>query len=534
MKLRASYRQAGASRYREVGGAWDVPTLDHLLTGRHSPRATAVVDGSTRLDGAAFESAVSSVAGSLRARGIRSGDVVAWQLPNWWESIVLFRACWRIGAVAAPIHHQVGRTEVEAMVATLEPAMAFAATGQALLERDGTIGVRGDGGGFAEFLDGRPMSESGGRGAAVAVVLFTTGSTGRPKAVLHSDRGLAYKARTMVASHGLDARDAALMPAPLAHVSGLLNAVLVPGAAGMPVVLMDKWSPDQGVRLVSDEAVSFMIGPPTQFLGMMEVPGVEEKVDSLRLVSCGGMGVTPEFIDEARRRLRSVVKRTYGSTEAPTITTSRSGDSTERARDTDGRPVGDAEVRVVDPATDRNLMPGLQGEVLLRGPELFVGYGEAQQTRVAVRRGWFATGDLGVLDDDGWLTIVGRLKDVIIRAGENIASAEVERVLEQHPSVRQAVVVGCPDERLGERVAAFVVADNGLDVDECRRWFATRGVARFKTPELVVHLESIPLLGLGKPDRGSLRSQAAALSQAGPEAGTKTGSLVGSTEGEGR
>ena len=213
------------------------------------------------------------------------------------------------------------------------------------------------------------------------------------------------------------------------------------------------------------------------------------------------MGVTPEFIDAARVGLGATVKRTYGSTEAPTVTTCSWQDEMDKARDTDGHSVGDAEIKVVDPATDRPRPPGEPGEVLVRGPELFVGYGERAQTDESVRRGWFATGDLGTLDAEGWLTIVGRLKELIIRGGENIASAEVERVLEQHPGVRQAVVVGCPDRRLGERVAAFVVGDPAIDVDECRRWFAGQGVARFKTPEVVVHLEEIPLLGVGKPNR---------------------------------
>jgi acyl-CoA synthetase (AMP-forming)/AMP-acid ligase II len=343
------------------------------------------------------------------------------------------------------------------------------------------------------------------------VALFTSGSTGRPKAVLHTHRGLAYKARSMTAAHGLSAADVALMPSPLAHVSGLLNAVLVPGAAAMAVVLMEKWDPERGVDLAGEHGVSFMIGPPTLFVGMMDVPGYRAQVACLRLVSCGSMGVTPEFIDAAREGLGAMVKRTYGSTEAPTVTTSSWQDSADKARDTDGHSVGEAEIRVVQPGTGRSLGSGQRGEVVVRGPELFVGYGHDAQTREAVRRGWFATGDLGTLDGDGWLTIVGRLKELIIRGGENIASAEVERVLELHPDVRQAVVVGCPDRRLGERVAAFVVGSDRVDVDECRRWFADQGVARFKTPEVVVHVDEIPLLGVGKPNRPVLRERAAAL-----------------------
>jgi cyclohexanecarboxylate-CoA ligase len=518
VRLRATYRQPRAATYRQPGGAWDVPTLDALLSGTHAANADAVVDGGHTLTGAELERAVAAVAGGLAARGVGHGDVVAWQLPNWWESVVLFRACWRRGAVAAPIHDRVGSSEVARMVEALGASVTLAGPDSPLVEYPGTLGVRltGGGGSFEELLGARPVGpRRTGKGADVAVVLFTSGSTGDPKAVLHSMRGLAYKARSMVAAHGLTGSDAALMPSPLAHVSGLLNSVLVPGTAGMPVVLMERWDPELGVRLAAEHRVSFMIGPPTLFLGMLDLGRVRERVPSLRVVSCGGMGVTPEFVDRARAGLGAQVKRTYGSTEAPTITTSTPTDPPERARDTDGRSVGAGEIRVVEPGTNRARRAGRPGEVLLRGPELFVGYGDEDQTRSALRRGWFATGDLGVVDHDGWLTIVGRLKDVIIRSGENIAAAEVERVLEVHPSVRQAVAVGVPDDRVGERVAAVVVGDGSLDVEECRRWFADQGVARFKTPELVVHVEEIPLLGLGKPDRAALRSHVLAAARAG-------------------
>ena len=515
MRLRPTYRQADATRYRRPGGAWDVPTLDQLLSSPRPANGSAIVDGDVRLDAGTVERLVAAVSAGLRARGVRRGDVVTWQLPNWWEAIVLFRACWRCGAVAAPIHHQVGPAEVAPMLDSLDPVVSLASTGMPLAERKGTIGVRNGDPRFDDLVTARPLPSPLGRGADVAVVLFTTGSTGHPKAVLHSNRGLAYKALSMTTAHGLSSTDSALMPSPLAHVSGLLNAVLVPGTAAMPVVLMEKWDPERGVRLVGEHAVSFMIGPPTLFLGMMDVAGSRAHLKSLRVVSCGGMGVTPEFIDAARREFGATVKRTYGSTEAPTITTCTAGDGADKARDTDGHSVGDAVIRVVDPVSNRSVPAGERGEVLLRGPELFVGYADEGQTKDAVRQGWFATGDLGTLDGEGWLTIVGRVKDLIIRAGENIASAEVERLLELHPGVRQAVVVGCPDQRVGERVAAFIVGDRHLDVEECQRWFAAQGVARFKTPELVVHLEEIPLLGIGKPDRPALRARVAALAPAG-------------------
>ncbi len=203
------------------------------------------------------------------------------------------------------------------------------------------------------------------------------------------------------------------------------------------------------------------------------------------------------------------MKRTYGSTEAPTITTSTPGDSATRARETDGRATGAARLRVSDPATGRERPPGEIGELWLRGPELFAGYADAEQTRASISRGWFRTGDLATVDDDGWLTIVGRIKDIIIRGGENIAAAEVEGILEAHPDVRAAVAVGQPDDRLGERVCAFVVASHPFDLETCRAWFAEQGVARFKTPERVVQLDELPLLAAGKADRAALKARAA-------------------------
>jgi cyclohexanecarboxylate-CoA ligase len=223
-----------------------------------------------------------------------------------------------------------------------------------------------------------------------------------------------------------------------------------------------------------------MVGPPTFFLSMMEVPAFSTaRVASMRLISSGGAGVSPAFIDDAARAFGARVKRTYGSTEAPTVIT-------------DGRPIGPVELRLAH-----------DGELLVRGAEVCVGYLDAEQTREAFTPdGWFRTGDLATITE-GVVDIVGRKKDVIIRGGENISVAEVEDVLAAHPDVRRAVAVGVPDARLGERVCAFVVGT--LDLDACRSWFAERGVAKFKTPEAVVVVDEIPLLATGKPDREALR-----------------------------
>jgi cyclohexanecarboxylate-CoA ligase len=236
------------------------------------------------------------------------------------------------------------------------------------------------------------------------------------------------------------------------------------------------------------------------------------RVASMRLISTGGASVSPAFVDATSEAFDCRVKRTYGSTEAPTVTTSGPDDPPSRARDSDGRCVGEAELSVRDPDTGRRLAPGAVGELWIRGPELFVGYADPAATaRVLARGGWYRSGDLGAVDDDGWLVVAGRLSDIIIRAGENISASEVEAVLEAHPAVRHAVAVGVPDEALGERVAAFVESTAPFDLEACRAWFAERGITRFKTPEVVVRLDALPVLAAGKPDRAALRARAVAL-----------------------
>jgi cyclohexanecarboxylate-CoA ligase len=479
-----THRHTRGAWYRRPGGPWQQPTLDRLL-GAVRPRDDLVVDGPVRLSTVQVNHLAARVAGGLRAAGVRRRDVVAWQLSNRWEAVVLFRACWRLGAVAAPIHHLAGPVEVDAMLAQVGPKVVV------------------DAAALPELLAAPPLP-AGVRPAQptdVAVVLFTSGSSGTPKAVIHTHRGLAWKATLMASVHGLRRKDAVLIPAPMAHISGLLNGVLVSGVAGMRTVVQGKWDPEAALGLIEAEKVSFMIGPPTFFHGLRGAAGFSPKaVKSLRLISCGGAGVTPDFVADTADALDARVKRTYGSTEAPTVTTAHDGDSKKLARLTDGRAVGDIELRL-DPST---------AELLVRGPELFAGYVSAEATAAAFARGgWFRTGDRATIDDGGWLTITGRLKDVVIRGGENIAVAEVEGHCEAHPAVHQAVAVGYPDERLGERVGVAVVLGPGVpasefDLSAVQGWFEVRGVARYKTPERIVVLDALPTLPAGKPDRRRL------------------------------
>ncbi|MDQ1433367.1 MAG: cyclohexanecarboxylate-CoA ligase [Actinomycetota bacterium] len=439
-----------ASHYRRPGGPWDIPSLDALLT---------------RVTGMSLADRVARVAGGLRASGVEAGDAVAWQSANRDEIAVLYRACWRIGAVAAPVHHLMGPSDVAGVLDAVQPVFVV------------------------EDLDalpsGDPVEEPWTDASSLAAVLFTSGSSGTPKGVLHTQATLGFKAVQMRTAHGLGPDDCVLMPAPGAHISGLLNGVTLPGVVPFPTVFMARWDPEAALALIERERVTFMVGPPTFFVSMMQAPGFSrERVASLRLISSGGAGVGDAFVAEAADAFGARVKRTYGSTEVPTIIT-------------DGHTIGEVEVRVDD-----------NGELLARGPEVCVGYLGAEQTAEAfTAEGWFRTGDLAAIDGTGAIEIVGRLKDVIIRGGENISTAEVENVLEAHPGVRHAVAVGAADPVMGERVVAFVEGAADFDLAACRAWFVERGIAKYKTPERVIVVDALPLLPTGKPDRTALRAR---------------------------
>lgn len=493
---------------------------------------TCLVDGDVRLTATELTDRVQRLAGGLASVGVSTGSAVAFQLPNWWETVACYRACWRLGAVAVPIHHLAAEADVDRALDLVAVDVLIAAAGSPTAGRRDRHGraahvVRPEPGStlgettaFEHLLSADPVTTITASPTDPAVVLFTSGSTGGPKGVVHTHRALAYKARSLLGIHGLDHRDTVLMPAPMAHISGLSNAVMQAGAGGMCSVLMAKWSPDAALDLIAAEGVTVMTGPPTFFQTMMSASTFSsERVATLRLISCGGAGVTPAFVEAASAAFGAVVKRTYGSTEAPVATTWRMGDPPEMSGAADGRAAGEIELRVVDATSGLDRPDGESGELWLRGPELFVGYTDPARTAEAIADGdWFRTGDLATLEEESdgnrWVRIVGRIKDIIIRGGENISAAEVEALLEAHPLVHQAVAVGYPDERLGERVCAYIVLaqapDAAFDLDECRRWFESRGATKFTWPERVEVIGEMPVLASsGKVDRAALRALAA-------------------------
>ena len=316
--------------------------------------------------------------------------------------------------------------------------------------------------------DGNPLPEGADAADArvsvddPALILWTSGTTSDPKGVVHTHQSLRVEADTIAAAHEMQPGESLLLPMPVTHVAGLTYGILLPVTSAITTVLMDVWEPGRALELVEQEHVAVMISTPVFMRTMIDHPSFERtERDSVRMFSLGGAGVAPAMVREGAAAFGCWCKRTYGSTEYPTLTTGRFGDTLERDSTTDGPLIGAAELRIVDPKTLADVPAGTPGELLARGPEMFVGYLDpALDADAFVDGGWFRTGDLAVYDGE-YLTIVDRLKDIIIRGGENISAQEVEALLVTHPAVADAACVAMPDPVMGEKVCAYVIPAPG-------------------------------------------------------------------------
>jgi cyclohexanecarboxylate-CoA ligase len=286
--------------------------------------------------------------------------------------------------------------------------------------------------------------------------------------------------------------------------------VLTPFVLGTSTVLMDRWEPARALGLIEVERATFQTGPPTFLQTLASDPrAATADLSSFRLFSTGGANIPTDAARAAAARLGCALKRAYGSTEVPTLTAT-SMDDDERARtETDGRAIGGAEVRIVK--TDGTDAPtGGEGEIWGRAPEMFIGYRDpAFDQTTMTADGWFRTGDLGVLDADGFLRVTGRLKDIIIRGGENISAQEIEDLLASHPALTDVAIIGEPDERLGERVCAVVVVAEGatMALADAVDYLRAHSIATHKLPERLEVVPSLPKTASGKVAKGELRKR---------------------------
>jgi len=524
--------QVLTGRYVDSGW-WRDDTVGHMLAGAigDRPDLTVKIRSAVRPWTGTYADVLGAalhMAGALRARGIGAGDVVAFQLPNWIEAAVSFWAAALLGAVVTPIVHFYGPKEV-AYILRRTSVRAFITADRfghqdylAALEdvRGGApslelVAVVGDGPvpdwavPFDQLLDDEPITAP----AVVdpsspALVAYTSGTTADPKGVVHSHRTIGFEIRQLAAMQA--GNPPLLVGAPVGHAIGMLSGLLLPVWKGDPINLIDVWNPGAVLAAMLEDHVASGSGATYFLTSLLDHPDCTP--EHLKLMSRIGLGGSPvpAAVTERMAALGISAIRSYGSTEHPSSTGSRHEEPEAKRHYTDGRPLLGVELRLVD-EDGHEVTTGQRGEILSRGPDCCIGYTEPTLTASNFdAEGWFATGDIGVLDEDGYLTIVDRKKDIIIRGGENISALEVEEILMHIPGVAEVAVVAAPDERLGERVCAFVrLTENSdpVDLADVRVQLEAVGLARQKWPEELRLVHELPRTPSGKVKKFVLRDQ---------------------------
>jgi acyl-CoA synthetase (AMP-forming)/AMP-acid ligase II len=340
----------------------------------------------------------------------------------------------------------------------------------------------------------------------IKLVMYTSGTTGPAKGVLHSHATLPVAVERAFRNWSVGKGDCILMPSPVTHATGYCVGLELPFSIGTTTLLMERWDAASAAELIRVYGVKATVGATPLLQELLDHTSPDDPLP-LQVFACGGASVPPDLIRRADREIRGFACRVYGASEAPLVTGGRTAaDSESIGADTDGR-INGYEVRIVDPE-GRDLAIGLAGEILVRGDGLFLGYTRHEATREAFTDdGWFRTGDLGVLDADDTITITGRSKDLIIRGGENISAKEIEDVLQAHPAIVEAAVVSAPHLRMGETVAAYLRTrgDQCPSPAELVEFVTRAGLARQKCPEHVRRLDEFPRTASGKIRKDVLR-----------------------------
>jgi acyl-CoA synthetase (AMP-forming)/AMP-acid ligase II len=484
-----------------------------------------LIDGDRRIDCQTLFAHASALAQAMLARA-PGGSAVSFMLPNWHEAAVIYLAATLAGMVVNPILPSLRDRELVFILKDVQSRLIFVPSSlrqqdyAAMLSRvtaqldspPEVVVLRGNAGPHTSYESMIQLENSGNElpalnPDAVRMVLYTSGTTGRPKGVLHSHNSI-HALICQIRDHWLVERgDKFLVPSPIAHIGGSIYAFECPLLLGTTAVLMDRWNADDAVKLVDTEGCTHMAGA-TPFLEQMLAAArlAETRLPTLKLFVCGGASVPPSLIRNAAAYFeRAVVTRVYGSTEVPVTTVGATGrDDAAHAADTDGRP-GLAEIKLVD----HTAAPAGAGEICARGPQMLVGYLHPEDDTDAFDSGgYFKTGDLARWVDDEYLVVTGRAKDIIIRNGENISPKEVEDVLIGHPDIAEVAIVGLSDPRTGERACAVIVPRRppGPDVASLRGFLDSRGMATFKVPEQVVIWDALPKNDAGKVLKHQIRA----------------------------
>ncbi len=488
----------------------------------HPGSRTAIVSGSDRVSYDQLRTEIAATRGVLLGLGLEPGDRVAILCGTNTRFVRAWYAVVGAGMVAVPLNPSAPAAEIQrelsvvnakaviAGPAGVTPLESLDRTAVASLEHclaptgavlEGAVDLD------AAVAQAEPVPIVDRDDEQLATLLFTSGTAGSPKAAMLTHGNLASNIRQVLARPEQVARpdDVSVCVVPLFHVLGLNSILNLSLWVGSTLVLVERFDPMSMVELIVEEQVSTMAGPPTMWSALTQLEDVDERAfSSIRLAASGAAAIADRVVEEAQTRFGIRIYEGYGLTEAsPTVTLAT---GTDAPIGSIGKPIPGLEVRLVD--SDGDVFVGDPGELLVRGPNVFRGYlGDPVATaRVIDENGWLHTGDIAVVDDDGYLYLVDRAKDLVIVSGFNVFPAEVERVLVTHPAVREAGVVGQPHPHSGETVKAFVVAEDGhiVEEDELVAWCANE-LARYKCPTKIDLVDEIPRGMGGKVLRRELR-----------------------------
>lgn len=525
-----------------ANGCWSAETFSELLARQAAAWGdkTFITDGSTAYTYASLRSESDRLAVGLHGRGVRSGDRVAVQLPNWAEFAVVAAAIARLGAVMVPImpiyrRDEVGHVLDDAQVTAVVTAGTFKGFDYLGMYRDlattrpdlhTLVVVRDDDAAAAAqapvttlgalTADADPTGTDPALNVSVTaddpyVIVYTSGTTARPKGCVHTFNTYVAGARALEVAFGFTSDDVAFGPSPITHTTGLVTSVLLPLVTGGATHVMPAWEPRQGLAEIARYRCSVCV-TATTFLQMLlnAYDPAAHDASSLRVWVCAGAPIPRAVVERARRLLPDAkILSLYGRSENLATTTCTVDDDPEKSLTSDGAAMPYAEVQVVD-SHGAALPPGAEGDIAYRGPSHMLGYlGRPGETaELYTPSGFSRSGDLGVMDDDGYVRVTGRTKDIVIRGGMNISVREIEDLLADHSAISAAAVVGMPDEILGERVCCYVVPadpDDPPTLETLKAFLQERGVAVQKTPERLELVDQMPMTATGKIQKHLLR-----------------------------
>ncbi|EJN0899964.1 medium-chain fatty-acid--CoA ligase [Escherichia coli] len=532
MKVTLTFNEQRRAAYRQQGLWGDASLADYWQqTARAMPDKIAVVDNhGASYTYSALDHAASCLANWMLAKGIESGDRIAFQLPGWCEFTVIYLACLKIGAVSVPLLPSWREAELVWVLNKCQAKMFFAPTlfkqtrpvdlilplQNQLPQLQQIVGVDKLAPATSSLslsqiiADNTPLTTAiTTHGDELAAVLFTSGIEGLPKGVMLTHNNILASERAYCARLNLTWQDVFMMPAPLGHATGFLHGVTAPFLIGARSVLLDIFTPDACLALLEQQRCTCMLGATPFVYDLLNVLEKQPAdLSALRFFLCSGTTI-PKKVARECQQLGIKLLSVYGSTESSPHAVVNLDDPLSRFMHTDGYAAAGVEIKVVDDAR-KTLPPGCEGEEASRGPNVFMGYFDEPEltARALDEEGWYYSGDLCRMDEAGYIKITGRKKDIIVRGGENISSREVEDILLQHPKIHDACVVAMPDERLGERSCAYVVLKaphHSLSLEEVVAFFSRKRVAKYKYPEHIVVIEKLPRTASGKIQKFLLR-----------------------------